>query len=42
MHYFRNDPAIIKLLAYNESEMQIAMPLFHLGPLSRVLTDISV
>lgn len=42
MHYFKDQPSIIKLLAYNSSEMHIAMPLFELGPLSRVLADTSV
>lgn len=39
MFYFRNEPCIIKLLAFNLSEMQIVMPYFELGPLSSVLTS---
>lgn len=39
MFYFRDEPCIIKLLAFNLSEMQIVMSYFELGPMSSVLTS---
>lgn len=39
---FRNSENIISLLAFNSSDMLIAMPLFKLGPLSRVLQDVDI
>lgn len=39
MFYFRDCPCIIKLLAFNMSEMLIVMPYFDKGPLNQMLTD---
>lgn len=42
MWAFRETATVVELLGYNMSEMIIVLPFYELGPLSRVLCDLSI